>query len=142
MSDSLRDALGKFADDAEALGLGRNITVGELRDLLADHPAEPALGVSDEAVQVAQAAWTKAYWTEAEPARTDWMRAALEATLPLLTPQPVDRERIVADFIAQREEYVRVLRQCVNADADYHRWQGHAEARRQLRDKLLAGGGE
>lgn len=55
---------------------------------------------------------------------------------------PVDRERIVADFIAQREEYVRVLRQCVDADADYHRWQGHAEARRQLRDKLTAGGGE
>ena len=53
-------------------------------------------------------------------------------------PTPAGRERIVADFIAQREEYVRVLRQCVGADADYHRWQGHAEARRQLRDKLAA----
>ena len=49
-----------------------------------------------------------------------------------------DQDRIVADFIAQREEYVRVLEQCVNANADYHRWQGHAEARRQLRDKLAA----
>jgi hypothetical protein len=38
----------------------------------------------------------------------------------------------VKHFLDQREEYVRVLRQCVDADADYHRWQGHAEARRQL----------
>lgn len=42
----------------------------------------------------------------------------------------------VSHFVAQREEYVRVLRQCVDADADYHRWQGHAEARRQLAEKL------
>lgn len=51
---------------------------------------------------------------------------------------PAARAQTVDDFVAQREEYVRVLRQCVNADADYHRWQGHAEARRQLRDKLAA----
>ena len=50
MSD-LREALEKFADDAEALGLGRNITVGELRELLADHPAEPAPVASRERVE-------------------------------------------------------------------------------------------
>ena len=82
-----------------------------------------------------------AYWTSSGN-RAVSMEAALEAALPHLAPQPVDRDKIVADFIAQREEYVRVLKQCVNADADYHRWQGHAEARRQLRDKLSAGGGK
>lgn len=46
----------------------------------------------------------------------------------------------VKHFLDQREEYVRVLRQCVDADADYHRWQGHAEARRQLGQKLEAAG--
>lgn len=47
-------------------------------------------------------------------------------------------EQVATAFVAQREEYVRVLKQCVEADADYYRWQGHAEARRQLRDKLAA----
>lgn len=56
------------------------------------------------------------------------LRSALAAT--------ADRDAVVAGFIEQREEYVRVLRQCVDADADYHRWQGHAEARRQLAEKL------
>lgn len=39
-------------------------------------------------------------------------------------------------FLGQREEYVRVLKQCVEADSDYYRWQGHAEARRQLGQSL------
>lgn len=43
---------------------------------------------------------------------------------------------IVEDFINERAEYVRVLKQCQHADADYWRWQGHAEARRQLRERL------
>jgi hypothetical protein len=49
-------------------------------------------------------------------------------------------QKVVATFLDQREEYVRVLRQCVDADADYHRWQGHAEARRQLQDRLADAG--
>lgn len=49
-------------------------------------------------------------------------------------------QSVVTKFLDQREEYVRVLRQCVDADADYHRWQGHAEARRQLRDRLANAG--
>lgn len=52
--------------------------------------------------------------------------------------EPTTAEQVVADFIAQREEYIRVLKQTVNANHDYYRWQGHAEARRQLRDKLAA----
>ncbi len=68
-------------------------------------------------------------------------RITVDPALTNCEPAPVaSREQIVADFIAQREEYVRVLKQCVDADADYHRWQGHAEARRQLRDKLLRAG--
>jgi hypothetical protein len=47
---------------------------------------------------------------------------------------------VVNYFLDQREEYVRVLRQCVNADSDYHRWQGHAEARRQLGRSLEEAG--
>jgi hypothetical protein len=39
----------------------------------------------------------------------------------------------VAGFCAQRAEYVTNLRNCnPNADHDYYRWTGHAEARRQL----------
>lgn len=60
---------------------------------------------------------------------------AIAALRPLLLAA-TERDEVVAGFIDQREEYVRVLRQCVNADADYHRWQGHAEARRQLAGKL------
>lgn len=44
--------------------------------------------------------------------------------------------KAVQHFLDQRDEYVRVLRQTVNADADYHRWQGHAESRRQLSQTL------
>jgi hypothetical protein len=37
--------------------------------------------VTDEMVEAAQAAWTKAYWTERTPGKLDWMRAALEAVV-------------------------------------------------------------
>ncbi|MFF7851872.1 hypothetical protein ACFZDF_30435 [Streptomyces sp. NPDC007910] len=43
----------------------------------------------------------------------------------------------VAGFCAQRAEYVNNLRNCnPNADHDYYRWTGHAEARRQLSQLL------
>jgi len=40
----------------------------------------------------------------------------------------------VLDFINQRSEYVQAARNSRgdDIDADYHRWQGHMEARRQL----------
>jgi hypothetical protein len=40
-----------------------------------------------------------------------------------------------ADFINQRVEYVNACRNA-NADHDYYRWQGGAEARRQLAQRL------
>lgn len=43
---------------------------------------------------------------------------------------------IVVDFCAERAEYVRTLRQCTDDSPDYHRWQGHAESRRQLSERL------
>lgn len=42
----------------------------------------------------------------------------------------------VRAFCAERAEYVTTLRQCTEADADYYRWQGGAEARRQLSERL------
>lgn len=42
----------------------------------------------------------------------------------------------VALFCAQRAEYVTNLRQHGSSDEDYYRWSGHAEARRQLSQRL------
>jgi len=44
----------------------------------------------------------------------------------------------VLDFINQRSEYVRACRNGPQGDndADYNRWQGHMEARRQLAQAL------
>lgn len=45
---------------------------------------------------------------------------------------------LVLDFINQRSEYVQAARSgpMGDNDADYYRWQGHMEARRQLADLL------
>lgn len=45
-------------------------------------------------------------------------------------------EETVTEFLAERVEFVRTLRQCVDDNADYYRWQGHAEARRVLAQML------
>lgn len=42
----------------------------------------------------------------------------------------------VTAFCAQRAEYVAELHRCTRDDADYYRWSGHAEARRQLSQLL------
>lgn len=43
----------------------------------------------------------------------------------------------VHDFIHARREFVGVLRRYSTEDmADYHRWTGHAEARRELAETL------
>jgi hypothetical protein len=41
----------------------------------------------------------------------------------------------VAEFAAKRAEYIDAINSCHN-DADYWRWQGQAEARRQLSEEL------
>lgn len=43
---------------------------------------------------------------------------------------------VVEDFINQRPEYIEALKNSPEADADYWRWSGHAEARRQLTERL------
>jgi hypothetical protein len=43
---------------------------------------------------------------------------------------------IVKNFIDERPAYVSAARVSVEAGADYHRWQGHMEARRQLAQAL------
>jgi predicted transcriptional regulator len=45
-------------------------------------------------------------------------------------------EEVVRDFIAERENFITALKNSPEADADYHRWQGHAEARRHLAERL------
>jgi hypothetical protein len=47
------------------------------------------------------------------------------------------REAVVAEFVAKRAEYITAIRNChPDNDHDYDRWQGHAEARRQLSELL------
>jgi hypothetical protein len=81
-----------------------------------------------------------------EALAADWRynggRKASEQLLDLLAAHPAEPalSKTVQYFLDQRGEYVRVLKQCVNADADYYRWQGHAEARRQLGEKLESAG--
>jgi hypothetical protein len=47
-----------------------------------------------------------------------------------------DQVATVMAFINDRPRYVAVLRDSTVADADYNRWSGHAEARRQLATSL------
>lgn len=47
--------------------------------------------------------------------------------------------RVVERFCAERAEYITSILNCHPDNyPDYHRWQGHAEARRQLSKKLVA----
>lgn len=44
---------------------------------------------------------------------------------------------VVAEFVAARAEYITAIENCHPDNArDYERWQGHAESRRQLAQKL------
>lgn len=58
-------------------------------------------------------------------------KAAIEAYQATVTPE-------VKWFINQRPEYIQALRGTRGTDdqTDYYRWQGHAEARRQLAQRL------
>jgi hypothetical protein len=63
--------------------------------------------------------------------RAEFIAAAPDLVRDLLaTMEKVDK------FISERDECVTALRNSTDADADYWRWQGHAEARRQLREQL------
>lgn len=98
VANNLREALESAAG---LLASGKATYLDEqfVRDLLADHPAEPALVVTDEAVEAAAMAvsldWEK---------YTASMRTALRAAVPLLGPRPLlDREavgRIIGDVRA------------------------------------------
>lgn len=46
--------------------------------------------------------------------------------------------KVVDDFIDERDDYINTLKQCTESNADYFRWQGHAEARRQLSERLAS----
>jgi hypothetical protein len=61
---------------------------------------------------------------EARDAETAALIVALAAVVPHLQ--------------GRRRETLRVLRQCIDDNADYWRWQGHAEMARQLLERLGA----
>jgi hypothetical protein len=59
--------------------------------------------------------------------------AALLAELGRLRAQVAT----VRDFCAERSGFITAINNCHPDNvADYHRWQGHAEARRQLSERL------
>ncbi|WP_410652093.1 hypothetical protein [Amycolatopsis sp. cmx-4-54] len=44
---------------------------------------------------------------------------------------------VIRDFIAERGQVITAINNChPDNTADYHRWQGHAESRRQLAERL------
>ncbi|GAA1208829.1 hypothetical protein [Prauserella alba] len=48
-----------------------------------------------------------------------------------------DTPPAVTDFLDERPQFITALKNCpAESLADYHRWQGHAEARRQLAERL------
>ena len=48
-----------------------------------------------------------------------------------------DMDPVVDDFITERNQYITAIENCSPENtADYWRWQGHAEARRQLAERL------
>lgn len=69
-----------------------------------------------------------AYGTENPPLFARDLEAVAKAAV---TPSPE-----VLAFINQRSEYVTAARNSGGDVADYYRWQGHMEARRQLAEKL------
>lgn len=49
----------------------------------------------------------------------------------------MDPMTTVEDFLNERQQYITAIENCSPENtADYWRWQGHAEARRQLAERL------
>ena len=50
-------------------------------------------------------------------------------------------QETVTDFLAERDSFIRAIDSCPASNMeDYWRWQGHAEARRVLRESLKRAG--
>lgn len=68
-----------------------------------------------------------------------WIADARDDVPQLLALIDQLREQLaaVAEFVAKRAEYITNIEHCSPSnDHDYWRWQGHAEARRQLSQQL------
>lgn len=135
---------------------GRHAARGAVERLFAEHQALRAGSAQDlveHACEVMHDAYERAAgsagWETNPASRKPWadvpdsnkttMRAAVAALLEALQLE-ADPLKVVVDFVAKREEYVQALKNSPHADADYFRWSGHAEARRQLREKLEEAG--
>ena len=76
----------------------------------------------------------------------EWAHESVEAVVADLdaagllvgAAAPVDDEAaVVAEFCSERARYITSINNChPDNDDDYYRWQGHAEARRQLGQRL------
>jgi hypothetical protein len=54
-----------------------------------------------------------------------------------LSVEGANMDPVVNDFINERKHYITAIENCAPENtADYWRWQGHAEARRQLSERL------
>lgn len=63
--------------------------------------------------------------------------AALAAAMPLCIAAERELLALVAEFCGERGQYITGINNCPPGnDDDYYRWQGHAEARRQLTERL------
>lgn len=95
----------------------------------------------EAAAKAARVNWSNySNWGRADESTRNAYRDVAEAAVSAyLAALPAPRTiTTVEEFINQRPEYITALRNTRGTDdqADYHRWQGGAEARRQLAQAL------
>lgn len=90
----------------------------------------------------AQRARYRLAWESARRGRAE-ARAEVKALEETVAAADAERDRlaermaIAEEFVAARAEYITSINNCHPDNyADYHRWQGHAEGRRQLAQEL------
>lgn len=164
MSDrSLREALGKLADDWDALNCSQaaawsrqtkdqvegmaQMCAGDLRAALEDHPAEPAPDREspDAAVEALTASMFESVhemdWSMAEGVvRAQWLkrgRAALEAAYRVDAPRPQEPTADAVDALlwAHRAVASNGTQTVCACDRD---WRSDTEHRAHLRNAVLA----
>jgi hypothetical protein len=103
-------------------------------------PNDPADGIEIEVIDARQAVLAvivKADGTTTFRSRGDnaWTAETLRRLAE--TCDPAHTKSVIDAFIAEREQYITALKTCApDNNTDYWRWQGNAEARRQLAERL------
>lgn len=91
-------------------------------------PTHPDMGVI--LAEVDQLRADVQWWKD----RDECERANWQATVDRLRAQVA----VAESFTAERPAYIQAIKASPHADADYWRWQGHAESRRHLSERLAA----